>query len=183
MKKYVLLAGVACLFAANAEARTYDMTPIIGLDYAYSDADLKGEAKPVNNDFSSGIFTAGVRFDEYASLEAFFQMAGEEKGRAADIPYKTEWNAYGLDAIGHMPIGCEQKFEALASLGIGLYDIDVKKDDVKNSFTKVGYRGAIGAQYNITEDLSARIMGRYVYIGSGSMHDIKEATIGMRYAF
>ena len=57
MKKTLLLAGVACLISATASnAMDYrDIKPIIGLDYAYSDADFKKSSKGLNNDFNSGV--------------------------------------------------------------------------------------------------------------------------------
>lgn len=185
MKKSLLLAGVACLVSASAaNAMDYNMfKPIVGLDYAYSDADFKKEAKPVNNDFSSGIISLGTKIGDYSSVEAFYQMSGEEKGHQDGVDYKGKFTAYGLDGIGHLPLGCEGKVELLGSLGLGIYDVDVKANGVKHSASKVGYRGGIGAQYNFTENLAGRVMGRYNYIGDSNLHSFNEVTAGVRYTF
>lgn len=185
MRKTLLLAGVACLISASAaNAMDYNgFRPYVGLDYAYDDVDFKKEAKPINNDFSSGIISVGTKFNNYSSVEAFYQMAGEEKGRSDNVPYKGKFSAYGLDALGHMPLGCEQKVELLGSLGLGIYDINIKKDGVKNSSDKVGYRIGLGAQYNFTDNIAARVMARYNYLGMANLHSMNEVTAGIRYTF
>lgn len=185
MKKTLLLAGVACLVSATA-AHAMDFSkfkPIMGLDYAYSDADFKKEAKAINGDFSSGIISLGTKIGDYSSVEAFYQMAGEEKGKQDGVSYKGKFSAYGMDAYGHMPIGCEQKVELLGSMGLGIYDINIKKDGVKNSSDRVGYRFGLGAQYNFTEHLAGRVMARYNYIGNTNLHSFNELTAGVRYSF
>ncbi len=186
MKKTLLLAGVACLISATAaNAMSYrEIKPIVGLDYAYTDADFKKESKGLNNDFNSGILSVGTKIGEFSSVEAFYQMAGEKKTNKDAAKYKAKFSAYGIDAYGHMPLGCERKFELLGSLGLGIYDIDVKKDGGKVVDTnRVGYRIGLGAQYNFTENVAGRIMGRYNYIGNGQLHSMNEVTAGIRYAF
>lgn len=44
MKKTLLLAGVACLFSFGANAADYSLSelrPYVGLDYVYTDANIK----------------------------------------------------------------------------------------------------------------------------------------------
>lgn len=46
MKKTLLLAGVACLFSFGANAADYnmrDLRPYIGIDYIYTNANIKKE--------------------------------------------------------------------------------------------------------------------------------------------
>ena len=186
MKKTLLLAGVACLISATASnAMDYrDIKPIIGLDYAYSDADFKKSSKGLNNDFNSGVLTIGSKMGEIMSVEAFYQMAGEQKSTVGTDKMKAEFSAYGIDAYGHMPLGCEKKFELLGSLGLGIYDINIKKNGGKVVDTnRVGYRMGLGAQYNFTDNLAARVMARYNYIGNGHLHSMNEVAAGIRYSF
>lgn len=186
MKKTLLLAGVACLISATA-AHAMDYTnikPIIGLDYAYDNAEFKKESKGLNDDFNSGIISLGTRIGDYSSVEAFYQLAGEKKTSTDVAKYKAKFSAYGLDVYGHLPLGCEQKVELLGSLGLGIYDIDIKRDGGKVVDTnRVGYRIGLGAQYNFTPNVAGRIMGRYDYIGNGQLHSMNEVTAGIRYAF
>ena len=182
MKKTLLLAGVACLMSFNAHAQTYDVKPYVGLDYAYDRADFKKDAKDLKKGFNSGIINAGVRMEDIG-IEGFFQVSGENKNHRTDNTVKTKFNAYGLDMYGYLPLGCEKKFELLGSLGAGIYDIHMKDNSSKHNTTRVGYRAGIGAQYNFNENIAARIMGRYNYIGSGRLHSMNEVTAGLRYSF
>lgn len=48
MKKTLLLAGVACLFSFGANAADYSLSelrPYVGLDYVYTDANIKKETR------------------------------------------------------------------------------------------------------------------------------------------
>lgn len=185
MKKTLLLAGVACLVsAASAHAMNYnEFKPIIGLDYAYSNADFKKDVKNLNDDFNSGIISVGTKIGDYSSVEAFYQLAGDKKTNTDTAKYKAKFSAYGLDAYGHLPLGCAKKVELLGSLGLGIYDINIKKDGAKATTDKVGYRMGLGAQYNFTENFAGRIMGRYNYLGGGRIHSFNEVTAGVRYSF
>ena len=185
MRKTLILAGVACILSANAahalDFKTFN--PTIGLDYAYSDADFKKESKDLNNKFSSGIISLGTKIGDYSSVEAYWQMSADKKTNTDTAKYKARFSSYGVDAYGHLPLGCEQKVELLGSLGLGIYDISIKKDGEKSTTDRVGYRLGLGAQYNFTEHFSGRIMGRYNYIGNGQLHSFNEVTAGIRYTF
>ena len=52
-----------------------------------------------------------------------------------------------------------------------------------SSTTKVGYRAGIGMQYDMNNNWSARVVGRYSYIGTKRMNNLKEVTVGMLYRF
>lgn len=186
MKKTLLLAGVACLISFSANAREFN--PYIGLDYAYTKADLKKDLKPVDDGYNSGIINAGVRMGQYAGLEAFFQQSGERKTHvAADQSIKSKFNAYGLDLYGYLPIpACSDKFDLLASIGAANYDFQAKYKGIargKYDKQRVGYRAGIGAQYNLTENWAARVMGRYTYLGARDINHLSEVTAGVRYTF
>lgn len=184
MKKTLLLAGVACLMSFGASAQEF--RPYVGLDYAYSDANTKKEYH-FKNDYNSGIVNAGVDMGNYTSLEAFFQQSGERKSNVGDQRIKNKFHAYGLDLYGYLPVPqCNEKFSLLGSLGLANYNMEAKyRADVRGKIDKdrVGYRAGIGAQYNFTENWGARVMGRYTYIGSKAMKDLKEVTAGIRYTF
>ena len=70
MKKTLLLAGVACLFSFGANAADYSLSelrPYVGLDYVYTDANIKKETR-IKTDYNSGAINAGIRFYDYLSL-------------------------------------------------------------------------------------------------------------------
>ncbi len=185
MKKTLLLAGVACLFSVSAQAQDYmsEVRPYIGLDYAYDKADFKKDAKDLKDGFNSGIINVGSRMGDYFGLEAFYQLSDERKTKFEDYNLSAKFQAYGLDAYGYLPLGCEKKFDLLASLGAAVYDMKLKGPDAKLTQKRVGYRAGIGAQYNFTENFAARIMGRYNYVGTAHLNNFNEVTAGVRYTF
>ena len=186
MKKALLLAGVACVFSANANAMDMmkDIKPYIGLDYVYSHADYKDLERDPKKSYNSLAINAGMWMTHYASLEAFFQQSDENKSFGGTPEHlKTKFYAYGLDAYGYMPLGCNG-LNLLGTVGLANYNMKVKyahhgSDDKQ----RMGYRLGIGAQYDFTENMSARIVGRYSYIGAKHLDNLMEVTAGIRYTF
>lgn len=192
MKKSLLLAGVACLISYNASAMDMglgmgEMAPYVGLDYAYSHAKMSKHIDPIKKDYNSGVINAGVKMGNYASLEAFFQQSGERKtdkfvmdGIADKV--KSKFYAYGVDAYGYMPVGCDG-FNLLGTVGIANYNIEAKGFGDKYDKDRVGYRVGLGAQYDYNENWSARVVARYSYLDSKVLDNLQEITAGVRYTF
>lgn len=186
MKKTLLLAGVACLFSFGASAEDYsmrDLKPYVGLDYVYTHANVKKDTH-LKQDYNSGVINAGVRFYDYLGLEAFFQQSGERKSQKGTLNQtKSEFYAYGLDMYGYMPVGCDG-FNLVGSLGLANYNVKVKyRSAGSDDKQKVGYRAGLGVQYDITENWSARVMGRYTYLNMRELKGLEEITAGVRYSF
>lgn len=190
MKKALLLASAALLISTTAKAEMNnfykDIKPYVGIDYAYDNLDLKGKAKHAKENFNSAIINAGMEISEYADIEAFYQFGGSRKAHLKEDQgggtKKFKFNAYGLDLYGYLPMGCEGKFKLLATAGAAIYDTELKHDD-KISKSKVGYRVGGGAMYNLTDNMAARVVGRYGYIGSRDLNHVAEVTAGLRYSF
>ncbi len=187
MKKTLLLASVACVIATSANAKMWkDIDPYVGVDYAYTNLDLKGAAKHARENFNSAKLNLGMEMTEYASLEAFYQFGGSRKAHLKDSQgggtKKFKFNAYGLDAYGYMPLGCAQKFSLVGTAGMAIYDTELKHNS-KITKSKVGYRIGGGAQYKITDNIAARVIGRYGYIGSRDLNHVAEVTAGVKYSF
>ncbi len=189
MKKAILLASAALLISTTANAEMNirkEIRPYVGVDYAYDNLDLKGKAKHAKENFNSAVVNIGTGITEYASLEAFYQFGGSRKAHLKEDQgggtKKFKFNAYGLDLYGYLPLGCEQKFKLLGTLGAAVYDTELKHND-KISKSKVGYRVGGGAQYDLTENVAARVVGRYGYIGSRDLNHVAEVTAGLRYSF
>lgn len=194
MKKTLLLAGVACLFAANANAQLdnkhnmnwygKEVAPYIGVDYAFDRADYKKEAKQLKKNYNSFLINLGVRTMRYAGMEAFFQQSGNVKSfKNSGNEVKTRFYAFGADMYGYLPIGCDG-FNLLGTAGLANYNIKAKYpqkgSDDKN---RMGYRIGAGMQYDFTNHIAARVMGRYNYLNAKHLKDLKEVTVGMRYSF
>lgn len=88
-----------------------------------------------------------------------------------------------MDLFGYAPIGMNEDFDLLASIGIANYDTKHKNEKGKESKGRIGYRFGVGVQYNLTENFSVRVMGRYNYIGMRNLDSFKELTAGVRYSF
>ncbi len=187
MKKTLLLAGVACaLIATNANAGWKDVMRdgkvYVGADYAFDSFDFKGNAEGAKKSYNSGIFNIGTRLDRVGA-EIFGQWTGKrKKGEGAD-KIKTKVNAYGLDLYGYQPLGCEGKFDLLATVGVADYYYKVQKETETNSNNRIGWRIGGGAMYNMTDNISARVVGRYAYIGAKDLNHAAEVTAGLRYSF
>jgi len=187
MKKTLLLASVACLISVSANANmwhdvTKNMDPYIGADYVYSNLDVKGKAKHVEKNFNSALLNAGVNIGEHFGLEAFYQMGGSRKSHHDGVSKKFKFNAYGLDAYGYMPLGCAKKFSLVGTAGMAVYDTQLKYEG-KHDKSKVGYRVGGGMQYKLTDHVSARVIGRYGYIGAKELNHVAEVAAGLRYSF
>ena len=81
-----------------------------------------------------------------------------------------------------MPVGCSG-FNLLGTIGLANYDLEVKGAGDKDTWTRVGYRAGIGAQYDFNENWAARGVRRNSYIGTKAVDNLKEVTAGIRYTF
>ena len=187
MKKALLLAGVASLFATAANA---EIKPYIGLDGNYSSLDWAYDIEnAVEDDYQSVSLIAGAKVVRNFGLEAFYQLSGGEKNSITPVQgepefFHSRFTAYGLDALGYLPLGCEGKVELIAGAGVGEYTFKIRKvgyGTFKDHST--GYRLNAGAQYNINENWSLRGMYHHVYTQKSWVDAIDEFSVGVRYNF
>lgn len=190
MKKNLLLTGVACLFAiSSANAADFQLKPYIGIDLGYTDGDIKIDGVDKNlyeTDFATMSFNVGANLNQYFGLEAFYQVFSEGEtdvyiGAQRIEKTKTNLEAYGLDALGYMPLN--DKLDAIGSLGIGQYDFEVKGRYGRVSEDGLGYRLGLGAQYNINDKIAVRAMAHYVILDMDYADSLTEFSVGARYTF
>lgn len=195
MKKTLLLAGVAALLSSQANA--VEFKPYIGLDYAYSDVSATDQIYGVpddyyETDFNSGVINAGTKIGDYFGVEAFYQKSGEEKGKSvrvidaydrviAEGKIKTNFDAYGLDLMGYIPV--TDKLDAIASVGAGQYEFEIEGLGYSFSEDGLGVRGGLGLQYNFNDHVAVRGMARYVHLDMDEVDYLTEFTAGIRYSF
>ena len=189
MKKTLLLAGVACaLMTTQANAANWYNTMTkntkiyVGADYAFDSVDFKGALREAKEDYNSGIFNIGARMD-YVGVEFFGQWGWGDSKDTPDGKLKTNLNVYGMDMYGYMPLGCEGKYDIIGTIGIADYYYKGFMGDQNDTNNHVGWRIGGGAMYNMTDHISARIVGRYAYIGASDLNHVAEVTAGMRYNF
>ncbi len=187
MKKTLLLAGAACiLMAAEASAGWSDMAQnsklYVGADYAFSSYDFKGGLDEAKKSYNSAMVNIGTRMDRIGA-EIFGQWSGKRTKDLTDGKLKTKVNAYGLDLYGYQPLGCEGKYDLLATIGVADYYYKGESKDGSHSNNRIGWRIGGGAMYNMTDHVSARIVGRYAYIGAKELNHVAEVTAGLRYSF
>ena len=183
MKKTLLLAGVAAFLASNANA---ELKPYVGLDGNYSSLDWAYDIEDsVEDDYQSLSLIAGTKIVRNFGMEAFYQISNAEKNRDAVAGLNhSRFTAYGVDALGYLPLGCEGKVELIAGAGVGEYTFKVRNTfDGTTKDHSTGYRLNAGAQYNIDENWSVRGMYHHVYTQKSYVDAIDEFSIGIRYNF
>lgn len=183
MKKTLLLAGVASLFAVNTA--NAEIKPYVGLDYNYSSYGMNYDARDfVEDDYNSLSFVAGAKLMDNFGLEAFYQRSLNEKNTSDGEKVSSRIQNYGVDALGYLPLGCDQEFELIAGLGLGQYEMKYREQGLTaDKEEALGIRANIGAQYNIDENWAVRGMYRHVYLQHSDLNDINEFSAGIRYNF
>ena len=183
MKKTLLLAGVAAFLASNANA---GVAPYVGLDGNYSSLDWAYDIEDsVEDDYESVSLIAGSKLVRNFGLEAFYQLSNGEKNRDAVAGHNhSRFTAYGVDALGYLPLGCSGTVELIGGAGIGEYTFKVRNTyagTAKDHST--GIRLNAGAQYNINENWAVRGMYHHVYTQKSYVDAIDEFSVGVRYKF
>lgn len=186
MKKNLLLSGVALFAITNAEAMSWnlaDYDPYIGADYVYDRAKNGGLAQDFKKNFHSAKFDLGMQMYKNLYAEFSYQLSGKLKNRSGyeDNTVKQSFMAYALDMYAKYPLMCSN-LSALGTAGAAIYSLDYKGLP-KSSTNRVGYRAGLGMQYDLTQHLAARVVGRYSYIGANRINNFKEVTAGMIYRF
>ncbi len=180
MRKTLLLAGVAGLFAANAQA--LELTPYVGADYnvnfvnkaSFLDGVIPGK-------YHSGSIVAGTKVTPYAAVEAFGELAKHEN----KLNIHTQYGAYGVDAFGILPLGCYGEWEVLGTAGVGRYRFESKvKPHIERETAHVwGYRLGAGMQYNITDNWGVRAVYRHIAFVNKDPRGFDTLSLGVRYSF
>ena len=179
MKKTIgalMVAVSAVAMAANANAMEYN--PYVGVEYGYSF--LNGGAG--ENNFNSGKVFVGSQYNENFGVEAFYQRSTTDK-KAGD---KLSYQAYGIDALGYLPLGCDQEVSLIGTAGLAYYDFAYKPiHQGTDNEGMWGYRLGAGAEYNVTENVAVRALARYTKLDQRvfESNDMMEYSLGARYNF
>lgn len=175
MKKTLLLAGLAGMVAANAEA--IDMTPYVGMDAGYSMVDYETGIQASTKNWSLDA-VLGAREDHFG-VEAFYMNSLRQ--HKADTA--TRISGYGVDLLGFQALGCEGRWELVGSAGLAQYKI--KANDAEGGASDTGYAQRLGAgfQYAVSDNTSVRVMYHHSWMNKSVIDSMDEFTIGFRYSF
>lgn len=173
MKKVLLLAGVAGMVAANANA--FDVTPYVGLDANYSMIG-RDSGTGVSPKSWSGDIILGARTDHYG-IEAGYDH-GKREHKSGD---STRLSKYTIDLLGFQPLGCSGRWELVGSAGVTFNKID--GHGAYKSDHGYGERLGGGLQYALTDNLSVRAMYHYNWIHQSYINKANEISFGVRYSF
>lgn len=177
MKKSIalLVAVSAVAFAANASAKEF--TPYVAANYNYTET--AGDF-----DFNSYSVNVGTDYNKYFGTELFYQNSDKDHKIIDNEKEKIDFDAYGLDVYGYLPLGCEQKVAPFVTAGIAEYEFDYANNSEKDSDSGLGYRLGGGVQYKVNNNVAVRALGRYVWTDKLAGHDhISEFSVGARYSF
>lgn len=183
MKKTLAAAAVFMIAFANSAKAAQDgeYIPYVGIDYTYTDANVKYDRPHYN----SGSVNIGTYYNKFFGTEMFYQRSDSHKeGHGADKS-KTSFQAYGLDLMGYLPLGCDQTFALIGTVGIGEYIVRNQYSLGKgNRDHGIGYRAGAGVLYNVDENWGIRVLARYVNLNHINDYDhMMEYSAGVRYTF
>lgn len=178
----LLVAVSTFAVAANANAEN-SFRPYAGVDYNYDNGN--------GNDFNSGSVNVGTQFNDYFGTEVFYQRSDNDVKTKGLARQETRYfNAYGIDLNGYLPMGCEQEFALIGSVGAGEYEFNTGYNAAgwaNNRDHGFGYRFGLGGLYNVTDNVALKAMARYVKFDKLADEteetDMMEYTAGVRYNF
>lgn len=179
------LMAAASVFAFAATANAADsFKPYVGLDYNYTDADAKHQSPKYN----SASVNVGTEYNKYFGTEVFYQYSDSDTKTVNSIKNKTSFQAYGLDLMGYLPLGCDQVFSLVGTMGIGEYTFDKRFNGYATPKHQrdhgLGYRFGAGLQYQVDENIAVRGLVRYVNLNDvKNFDDMWEYTAGVKYSF
>lgn len=184
MQKIIITAAIAsaAIFAASPAAAIDNVyRPYIGAAYAYDTARADG----YHSYYNSGALIVGSTYNPYFSTEVFYQHSDKAKYNSRHNLKSSYFQAYGLDMLGYLPLGCEGTIAPVATMGIGEYtlknDYRFGKDRRDHGW---GYRFGGGLRYNLAADWSAVALVRYVKLDGIKDHDhLTEYSLAVKYVF
>lgn len=183
MKKTIgalMVAVSAIAMSANAEALEY--TPYAGVDYTYSNFSHKGP------NFNGGKIFAGAQYNQNFGTEVFYQRTlNVHEGNESGARSSYHFDAFGIDALGYLPLGCEQKVSLIGTAGLARYRVADRTPHKEHGHDwSWGYRLGAGAEYNVNENVAVRALVRYVDLGNFDNEDggdMWEYSLGAKYNF
>lgn len=182
MNKNIALLAAVSVFALANSANALEFRPYVGAQYNVTHVNAKD--LNTNMDMHSYSVFVGTEYNRYFGTEVFYQNSNKWHKVIDGTKVKTDFAAYGLDAYGYLPLGCDRVISLIGTAGIANYDFDIDEGDGKGDDNGLGYRLGGGIQYNITNNIAVRALGRYVWTDKlDGMDHFSEFSLGMKYVF
>lgn len=183
----LMVAASAIAFSANAHAVEMKYNPYVGINYNYTDANAHRQSPYYN----SASINLGTSYNKYFGTELFYQYSDSYKksNKTTGEKRSSDFQAYGLDLMGYLPLGCDQVFSLIGTVGIGEYKFEKKNGYMtigshKHNDSGYGYRAGLGAQYDLDENWTIRGIARYVGLDQVKDFDhMMEYSAGIKYNF
>ena len=213
MKKTLLMAGVACLFAVNANA--VELNPYVSAKLSYSDMSVSGKdswgkgshkENLDDNNVWVGKIAAGVSTKlNYGSLRTELEYSRNEDAKSTTGAKKggtdfTKLESQSLMLNAYYDIDTGTKFTPYVGAGIGYsklkasYTLTAENATLSESDYQFTWQAGVGVAYAVNDNLSLDLGYRYVDMGNvkknyepGSSYkfdvDANEFMLGARYTF
>lgn len=182
MNKNITLLAAVSFVALASSANALEFKPYVGAQY--NATHVTNNLVDTNVNMHSYSVFVGTEYNKYFGTEVFYQNSNKWHKETEDGKIKADFDAYGLDAYGYLPLGCDQVIAPFVTAGIANYDFDLSSDEGKGSDNGLGYRLGAGIQYHVTENIAVRALGRYVWTDKlDGMDHFSEFSLGMKYVF
>lgn len=179
-KNIALLAAVSAIALATS-ANALEFRPYVGAQYNLTSPSVKYMP---NMDMHTYSVFVGTDYNRYFGTEVFYQNSNKWHKVVNGAKTKVDFAAYGLDAYGYLPLGCDRVWSLLGTAGIANYDFDGDQGAGKEEDNGLGYRLGAGLQYNVTNNIAVRGLVRYIWADKLDMMDhMMEYSLGVKYSF
>ena len=200
MKKMLLLAGVASVFAFNANA--FDFNPYLAAKFKYAITDNSVEAngvkKSMDKDLAGGSAALGVKIpfaNNAFRLEAEYTRTADAKktfGEGRDS-VQAKLRSQALMFNAYCDFYTKTPFTPYVSAGLGGARTKLSADDKAIHQTELAWQLGFGVAYEINEHFTADLGYRYIDYGEFSDYldgertkaetKASEILLGVRYTF
>ncbi len=181
MNKNIALLTAVSAIALATSANALEFRPYVGAQYNLTSASVKNMP---NMDMHTYSVFLGTDYNRYFGTEVFYQNSNKWHKKIGGVKNKVDFAAYGLDAYGYLPLGCDRVFSLLGTAGIANYDYDMDTGAGKGSDNGLGYRLGAGMQYNVTNNIAIRGLVRYIWADKlDGMDHMMEYSLGAKYSF
>lgn len=181
MKKMLLLAGVASVFAVNANA--FDFNPYLSAKIKYAITEnsytIPTGKYNMDKDLLGGSGALGFRFPLANSafrIEAEYTRTNDAKktfrGEQNDV--KAELRAQALMFNAYYDFYTKTPFTPYISAGLGGARLKLSKEDQAIHQTELAWQLGFGVSYEINEHFAADFGYRYIDYGQFSDYFVKE---------